>query len=130
MKDSYIEKLESLLIGVENFRFDDADVADVGEWKELTTNILKGAIAREKANQEADKLANSIWSKLEGHYNPSYAEVEENENEKDVEVVEFPEGTTDKEIQQEFENFVWEKIGDDFYWNKTKLETRKEENNE
>ena len=50
MKDSYIEKLESLLIGVENFRFDDADVADVNEWKELTTNILKGAIAREKAN--------------------------------------------------------------------------------
>ena len=54
-----------MLIGVENFRFDDADVADVDEWKELTTNILKGAIAREKANQEADKLANSIWSKLE-----------------------------------------------------------------
>mgnify|MGYP003606928452 CR=1 FL=1 len=79
MKDSYIEKLESLLIGVENFRFDDADVADVAEWKELTTNILKGAIAREKANQEADKLANSIWSKLEGHYSPLYAEVEENE---------------------------------------------------
>ena len=80
MKDSYIEKLESLLIGVENFRFDDADVADVAEWKELTTNILKGAIARYKANQEADKLANSIWSKLEGHYNPSYAEVEKEES--------------------------------------------------
>ena len=53
-KDSYIEKLESLLIGVENFRFDVADVADVDEWKELTTNILKRAIAREKANQEAE----------------------------------------------------------------------------
>ena len=79
MKDSYIEKLESLLIGVENFRFDDADVADVNEWKELTTNILKGAIAREKLNQEVDKLANSIRSKLEGHYNPSYAEVEKEE---------------------------------------------------
>ena len=77
MKDSYIEKLESLLIGVENFRFDDADVA---EWKELTTNILIGAIARYKANQEADKLANSIWSKLEGHYNTSYAEVEKEES--------------------------------------------------
>lgn len=79
MKDSYIEKLESLLIGVENFRFDDADVADVAEWKELTTHVLKGAIAREKANQEADKLAISILSKLEGHYSPLYAEVEENE---------------------------------------------------
>ena len=72
MKDSYIEKLESLLIGVENFRFDDADVADVDEWKELTTLILKGAIAREKANQEADKLANSIWSKLEGRLENGY----------------------------------------------------------
>ena len=72
MKDSYIEKLESLLIGVENFRFDDADVADVNEWKELTTNILKGAIAREKANQEVDKLANSIWSKLEGRLENGY----------------------------------------------------------
>lgn len=37
-------------------------------------------------------------------------------NEKDVEVVEFPEGTTEKDIEKEFENFVWEKIGDDFYW--------------
>ena len=72
MKDSYIEKLESLLIGVENFRFDDADVADVAEWKELTTLILKGAIAREKANQEADKLANSIWSKLEERLENGY----------------------------------------------------------
>ena len=79
MKDSYIEKLESLLIGVENFRFDDADVADVNEWKELTTNILKGAIAREKVNQEVDKLANSIRSKLEGRDKPSYVEVDENE---------------------------------------------------
>ena len=79
MKDSYLEKLENLLIGVENFRFDDADVADVEEWKGLTINILKGAIAREKANQEADKLANSIWSKLEGRYNQSQVEVEENE---------------------------------------------------
>ena len=79
MKDSYIEKLESLLIGVENFRFDDADVADVNEWKELTTNILKGAIAREKLNQEVDKLANSIRSKLEGRDKPSYVEVDENE---------------------------------------------------
>ena len=82
MKDSYIEKLESLLIGVENFRFDVADVADVAdvdEWKELTTNILKGAIARDTNEREADKLVNSIWSKLEGHYSPLYAEVEENE---------------------------------------------------
>ena len=79
MKDNYIEKLENLLIGVENFRF---DVANVNEWKELTTHILKGVIAREKANQEVDKLANNIWSKLEGHYNPSYAEVEVLVNEK------------------------------------------------
>lgn len=64
MKDSYLEKLENILEGVENYRFDDADV---DEWKELTTNVLKGAISREKANQEADKLANSIWSKLERH---------------------------------------------------------------
>lgn len=64
MKDSYLEKLENILKGVENYRFDDADV---DEWKELTANVLKGAIAREKANQEADKLANSIWSKLERH---------------------------------------------------------------
>ena len=67
------------MIGVENFRFDDADVADVNEWKELTTNILKGAIAREKVNQEVDKLANSIRSKLEGRDKPSYVEVDENE---------------------------------------------------
>ncbi len=64
MKDSYLEKLENILEGVENYRFDGADV---DEWKELTTNVLKGAISREKANQEADKLANSIWSKLERH---------------------------------------------------------------
>ena len=64
MKDSYLEKLENILEGVENYRFDDANV---DEWKELTTHVLKGAIAREKANQEADKLANSIWSKLERH---------------------------------------------------------------
>ena len=38
------------------------------------------------------------------------------ENEKDIEEVEFPEGTTEKEIQKEFESFVWEKICDDFYW--------------
>ena len=65
MKDSYIEKLESLLIGVENFRFDDADVADVNEWKELTARVLKGAIAREKANQEAYELAGSIRDRSE-----------------------------------------------------------------
>ena len=40
------------------------------------------------------------------------------EHEKDVEVVEFPEGTTEKDIEKEFENFVWEKIGDDPYWEK------------
>lgn len=73
MKDSYLEKLENILEGVENYRFDDADV---DEWKELTTNVLKGAIAREKANQEADKLANSIWSKLERHNE----EVQSNDN--------------------------------------------------
>ena len=74
MKDSYLEKLENILEGVENYRFDDTNV---DEWKELTTHILKSAIAREKANQEADKLANSIWSKLEGHYNQSHVEAEE-----------------------------------------------------
>jgi hypothetical protein len=62
MKDSYLEKLENFLEGVENYRFDDANV---DEWKELTTH------------QEADKLANSIWSKLEGHYNQSHVEAEE-----------------------------------------------------
>lgn len=73
MKDSYLEKLENILEGVENYRFDDANV---DEWKELATNVLKGAIAREKANQEADKLANSIWSKLERHNE----EVQSNDN--------------------------------------------------
>ena len=38
------------------------------------------------------------------------------EHEKDVETIEFPDNTTAKEIQKEFEQFVWEKIGDDFYW--------------
>ena len=38
------------------------------------------------------------------------------EYEKDVETIEFPDNTTDEEIQGEFEQFVWEKIGDDFYW--------------
>ena len=38
------------------------------------------------------------------------------ENEKDVETIEFPDNITDKEIQEEFDQFVWEKIGDDFYW--------------
>ena len=58
----YIKRLENILEGVENYRFDDASCA---EWEELTTHVLKGAIAREKANQEADELANSIWDRLE-----------------------------------------------------------------
>ena len=63
MKDSYLEKLENFLEGVENYRFDD----DLWTEEQFGANGLKGAIAREKANQEADKLANSIWSKLERH---------------------------------------------------------------
>lgn len=58
----YIKKLENILEGVENYRFDDASCA---EWEELTTHVLKGAIAREKANQEAYELASSVWNKLE-----------------------------------------------------------------
>ena len=38
------------------------------------------------------------------------------EHEKDVEVIEFPEGTSAKEIQKEFEQFVLEKTLVDFYW--------------
>ena len=38
------------------------------------------------------------------------------ENEKDEEVIEFPEGTTAIEIQNEFEQFVLEKTADSFYW--------------
>ena len=84
---------------------------------QLTPNYAKLNVKQERKKTMSIKV----------HFNHHYGY---GENEKDVEVVEFPEGTTDKEIQQEFENFVWEKIGDDFYWNKTKLETRKEENNE
>ena len=58
----YIKKLENILEGVENYRFDDMSCA---EWEELTTSVLKGAIAREKANKEADELANSIWNRLD-----------------------------------------------------------------
>lgn len=68
----YIKKLENILEGVENYRYDDMSCA---EWEELTRHVLKGAIAREKANQEVDELANSIWSKLERHNE----EVEEEE---------------------------------------------------
>ena len=57
----YIKKLENILEGVENYRYDDMSCA---EWEEVTKHVLKGAIAREKANQEADELASSIWNKL------------------------------------------------------------------
>ena len=38
------------------------------------------------------------------------------EHEKDVEVIEFPEGTTEKEILKAFEQFVLEKSAENFYW--------------
>ena len=62
MSSEYIKKLENILEGVENYRYDDMSCA---EWEELTKYVLKGAIAREKANQEADELAYSVWSRLE-----------------------------------------------------------------
>lgn len=70
----YIEKLENILEGVENYRFDDMSCA---EWEELTTHVLKGAIAREKANQEADELASSIWDRLENLSEPKLNENQE-----------------------------------------------------
>lgn len=47
------------------------------------------------------------------------------ENEKDVEVIEFPDYVTEKDIEKEFENFVWEKICDDFYWEEDEGEEKK-----
>ena len=58
----YIKKLENILEGVENYRYDDMSCA---EWEEVTKHVSKGAIAREKANQEADELASSVWNRLE-----------------------------------------------------------------
>lgn len=76
MPNNYIEKLENLLDGVKNYRFDDMSCA---EWEELTMHVLQGAIAREKANELADDLANSIWNKLEKR-NRISGEVRLNEN--------------------------------------------------
>lgn len=54
MSDDYIEKLEELLASVESSRFDDMNIE---EWKELTTHILKGAIAREGSYQKNDEIS-------------------------------------------------------------------------
>ncbi len=34
------------------------------------------------------------------------------------EIIEYDDETTDKEIQEDFEVWVWEKVGDKFGWDK------------
>jgi hypothetical protein len=41
----------------------------------------------------------------------------ENQNQYKEEV-EFEDGTTDAEIEEEFNEWVWDKVGDHFYWQK------------
>ncbi len=43
-------------------------------------------------------------------------------NNTQAEVMDFPDDITDKEIQAEYEMWVWERIGDNFGWTKIKEE--------
>lgn len=65
MENSYLNKLESILSKVE----DNSKDMSKQEWKELTTTILRSAINREKAHQEATEmlinLTNSIKKQQE-----------------------------------------------------------------
>ncbi|MEY8500599.1 hypothetical protein AALF20_22215 [Enterococcus avium] len=60
MSEEYSARLERLLAFTESKT---SELNNSG-WKEFTSSILRGSIAREKARDEADSLATSIWSKL------------------------------------------------------------------
>lgn len=105
----YTNKLENILEGVENYRFDDMNV---DEWKELTTHTLKGAIAREQAHQEADELANSIWNRL-GSRGKESPEPKLNENQEIVLEYLKKESKNNLAPILMLSKFGWEHFGDE-----------------